>query len=114
MIKPLAYSFNSFIKHHVNGGIVLMVVAVLAMIVANSPWSDAYLSILDYPVSLQIGSFNLFSHNGEPMSISTFINDALMAIFFFSVGLEIKRETLVVNSQTCVRLYCLLLLHAEV
>jgi len=95
MIKPLAYSFNSFIKHHVNGGIVLMVVAVLAMIVANSPWSDAYLSILDYPVSLQIGSFNLFSHNGEPMSISTFINDALMAIFFFSVGLEIKRETLV-------------------
>ena len=95
MIKPLAYSFNSFIKHHVNGGIVLMVVAVLAMIVANSPWSDTYLSILDYPVSLQIGSFNLFSHNGEPMSISTFINDALMAIFFFSVGLEIKRETLV-------------------
>jgi NhaA family Na+:H+ antiporter len=95
MIKPLAYSFNSFIKHHVNGGIVLMVVAVLAMIVANSPWSDAYLSILDYPVSLQIGSFNLFSHNGEPMSISTFINDALMAIFFFSVGLEIKREALV-------------------
>ena len=95
MIKPLAYSFNSFIKHHVNGGIVLMVVAVLAMIVANSPWSGAYLSIMDYPVSLQIGSFNLFSHNGEPMSISTFINDALMAIFFFSVGLEIKRETLV-------------------
>ena len=65
MIKPLAYSFNSFIKHHVNGGIVLMVVAVLAMIVANSPWSDAYLSILDYPVSLQIGSFQSLQSQTE-------------------------------------------------
>lgn len=94
-IKPVAYSFNSFLKHHVNGGMVLMVVAVLAMVVANSPLSDSYLSLLNYPVSLQIGEFNLFSHHGEPMSLLTFINDALMAIFFFSVGLEIKREVLV-------------------
>ncbi|BEG98696.1 Na+/H+ antiporter NhaA [Bacteroides sedimenti] len=94
-IKPIAYSFNSFLKQNVNGGMVLMVVAVLAMIIANSPISDAYLSVLDYPVSFQVGDFNLFSHHGEPMTLLAFINDALMAVFFFSVGLEIKREVLV-------------------
>lgn len=94
-IKPSAYSFQSFLKYHVNGGMLLMIVALLAMIVANSPLSDEYLSLWNYTVSLQIGDFNLFSHHGEPMTLMTFINDALMAIFFFSVGLEIKREVLV-------------------
>ena len=94
-IKPFAYSFENFLKHYVNGGMLLMVVALLAMVVANSPLSDAYTSFWNYPVSLQIGDFNLFSHHGEPMTLMAFINDALMAIFFFSVGLEIKRETLV-------------------
>lgn len=89
------YSFLSFLKHHINGGMLLMVVALMAMIMANSPFSDFYFSLWDYPVSLQIGDFNLFSHNGEPMTLLAFINDALMAIFFLSVGLEIKREVLV-------------------
>jgi NhaA family Na+:H+ antiporter len=94
-IKPFAYSFESFLKHYVNGGMLLMIVALLAMVVANSPLSEAYSSFWNYPVSLQIGDFNLFSHHGVPMTLMAFINDALMAIFFFSVGLEIKRETLV-------------------
>lgn len=72
-----------------------MVVAVLAMVIANSPWAEAYHAFWSKPVSLQIGSFNLFSHHGAPLSLMAFINDALMAIFFFSVGLEIKREILV-------------------
>lgn len=88
-------SFLSFVKHHVNGGMLLMIVAVLAMVVANSPLSETYLALWNYPVSLQIGDFNLFSHHGEPLTLMAFINDALMAVFFFSVGLEIKREILV-------------------
>jgi len=94
--KKLAdYSYLSFLKHHVNGGMLLMIVAIIAIILANSALSDAYFSIWKYPVSLQIGNFNLFSHHGESMTLLTFINDALMAVFFFSVGLEIKREMLV-------------------
>ena len=95
IMKTFDYSFLSFLKHRVNGGMVLMIVAVLAMVVANSPWADAYHAFWSHPVSLQVGSFNLFSHHGEPLTLMAFINDALMAIFFFSVGLEIKREVLV-------------------
>ena len=95
IMKTFDYSFLSFLKHRVNGGMVLMIVAVLAMVVANSPWADAYHAFWSHPVSLQVGSFNLFSHHGEPLTLMAFINDALMAVFFSSVGLEIKREVLV-------------------
>lgn len=95
IMKTFDYSFLSFLKHRVNGGMVLMIVAVLAMVVANSPWADAYHAFWSHPVSLQVGRFNLFSHHGEPLTLMAFINDALMAVFFFSVGLEIKREVLV-------------------
>lgn len=73
----------------------LIVFSVLAMIMANSRWSSYYLGFLDYPVSLIFGNFNLLSHHGEPLSMAAFINDCLMALFFFHVGLEIKREILV-------------------
>ena len=95
MLKTFDYAFLSFLKHRVNGGMVLMVVALLAMIVANSPWAEAYHAFWSHPVALQVGGFNLFSHHGEPLTLMAFINDALMAVFFFSVGLEIKREVLV-------------------
>lgn len=73
----------------------LMFVAVLAMVVANSPWSSYYLEFLDYPISLKFADFNILSHHGKPLTIAAFINDCLMAVFFFHVGLEIKREVLV-------------------
>lgn len=95
IIGRLNYSLLSFLKHRINGGVLLMIVAVLAMVVANSPWSEYYLTMWDYPVILQIGDFNLFSVNGEPLTLMEFINNALMVLFFFSVGLEIKRELLV-------------------
>ena len=95
ILKTFDYAFLSFLKHRVNGGMVLMIVAVLAMVIANSPWAEAYHAFWSHPVSLQVGGFNLFSHHGEPLTLMAFINDALMAVFFFSVGLEIKREVLV-------------------
>ena len=72
---------------------VLIVCTVLALICANMPVvKDWYFSLWQHNVSVSIGNFNLFSHNGHPMTLMAVINDFLMAIFFLSVGLEIKRE----------------------
>ncbi len=94
--RGVFYTARQAIKHHASGGNVLIFVTVLAMIVANIPaLSGPYFNFWNQEVRLQIGDFNLFSHSGHAMTMLQFINDALMAIFFFSIGLEIKREVLV-------------------
>lgn len=90
-----SFSFQRAAHFHINGGILLMGIVMLTMIVANSPWSQEYTALWNKEIYLQIGDFNLFNHHGHPMTLMTFINDVLMTIFFFSVGLEIKREILV-------------------
>lgn len=83
------------IHNHTNGGTVLMAATALALLVVNLPFlHDFYNSLWTHEIALQVGAFNLFSHHGHPMSIMAFINDGLMAVFFFAVGLEIKREVL--------------------
>lgn len=94
-LSGLNFSFQRAFRYHVNGGILLMFIVVIAMILANSPWGDFYTSFWKQEVHLQIGDFDLFRHDGHPMTLLNFINDALMTIFFFTVGLEIKREVLV-------------------
>ena len=90
------YSFMSKFKKYVSSSVVLIVCTVLALIFANVPaLKDWYFSLWQNEVNISIGNFNFFSHNGHPMSVMAVINDFLMAIFFLSVGLEIKREILV-------------------
>ena len=72
-----------------------MGIVLLALIVANSPLGPAYTEFWTQKVYLQIGDFNVFNHHGDAMTLMTFINDVLMTVFFFSVGLEIKREVMV-------------------
>lgn len=87
------FSFLSKHKLHVSSSMVLIVCTVLALFCANIPVvKDWYFSLWQHNVSVSIGNFNLFSHNGHPMTLMAVINDFLMAIFFLSVGLEIKRE----------------------
>ena len=87
------YSFLSMIKKYVNSSVILIGFTVLALILANcSLTSGWYTDIWTSPVSFSVGNFNLFSHSGHTMSLMEVINDFLMAIFFLSVGLEIKRE----------------------
>jgi len=77
---------QSFLSKEAISGIILMFSAVLAMILANSPWSTWYDLLLDIPVVVAIGTFEI----AKPLLL--WINDGLMALFFFLVGLELKRE----------------------
>jgi NhaA family Na+:H+ antiporter len=67
-------------------GLLLLAATVVALIWANSPWKDAYSTLLSHHVSLSAGPIDLH------IDVQEFVNDALMAVFFFVVGLEIKRE----------------------
>ena len=87
--------FQRIVKFQVSGGILLMIAALAAIVVANSPLSAWYQSLWNHHISLELGEFNLFSHGGHAITLKDFINDALMAVFFFAVGLEIKREIMV-------------------
>lgn len=90
------YAARQAISRHATGGNILILTTLAALIVANIPAiNQHYFEFWNQEVRLQIGSFNLFSHDGHPMTLLAFINDALMAVFFFSIGLEIKREILV-------------------
>ena len=89
------YSFKSMLKKYVSASMLLIVAAVLAIVCANSGAKEWYFGLWQNVVSVSIGDFNLFSHNGHDMTLSQVINDFLMALFFLSVGLEIKRELLV-------------------
>jgi Na+:H+ antiporter, NhaA family len=80
---------ESFIRTESAGGIVLVVAAVVAFGWANSPWREAYFALKDFPLSIEAGNFVLEKH------LVHWVNDLLMALFFFLVGLEIKRELLV-------------------
>ena len=79
---------QEFIKMETSGGVVLMIAAIFAMIIANTPLSANYDLILGTYIKVGIGNFEI----AKPAIL--WINDGLMAIFFFLVGLEIKREVL--------------------
>jgi len=83
IVNPL----NKFIKMEAFSGILLIIVTVIALILANSPWSGAYFGLFQKKLTFGLADFELSK------ALILWINDGLMAVFFFLVGLEIKRET---------------------
>ncbi len=87
--NKIATPFEHFIHAQTTTGMILMFMTLLALILANTPLTEGYVHFFHMKVDLTVGSWQL-SH-----SIHHWINDGLMAIFFFLIGLEIKREVLV-------------------
>lgn len=82
--------FRRFGRLEAAGGILLLICTVAALCIANSAWSDAYFDLLHHT---KVGF--VFGEWSFKLSLGHWINDALMAVFFFLVGLEIKREFLI-------------------
>ena len=88
MVSAIGPLLRDFLQKESAGGIVLIFAAALALAVANSPLAGSYVDFLNIPIVAAIGSFVI----DKPMLL--WINDGLMAVFFFLVGLEVKREVL--------------------
>jgi NhaA family Na+:H+ antiporter len=85
----LLRAFQEFARLEAAGGVVLLTAAVAALVWANSPWAQSYDALWNTPVVIGLGGLGL----AKPLVL--WVNDGLMAVFFFVVGLEIKREVLV-------------------
>ncbi|TNG02186.1 MAG: Na+/H+ antiporter NhaA [Gammaproteobacteria bacterium] len=85
-LQRIATPFEEFLHRQTTTGVLLISCAVIALIIANSPLLGAYDKVLHMKVGLTVGSWSI-KH-----SVHHWINDGLMAIFFFVIGLEIKRE----------------------
>jgi NhaA family Na+:H+ antiporter len=87
-LAPFIAPMQAFINNSASSGIVLMFATVVALVLANSPLAKTYDDLLHTYIGISVGPFQL------KYSLQHWINDGLMAVFFFLVGLEIKRELL--------------------
>src|SRR5687768_1224349 len=87
-IGSLVRPFQEFAARETSGGILLLACTVTALVWANSPWAQHYTALWHTPLTVGLGSFGL------SRELHFWVNDALMAVFFFVVGLEIKRQLL--------------------
>ena len=85
-IDEVIDALKRFMHIEASSGIVLIVVTFAALVLANSPLSERFLALWKTPVGFRVGSFQMFH------SLQHWINDGLMAVFFFVIGLEVKRE----------------------
>lgn len=84
MVQPL----QRLLDHEAAGGVVMLVAALVAVVWANSPWSQSYVDLWATPLRVELGDLLHLDH----LSLQAWVNDALMTVFFLLVGLEIKRE----------------------
>lgn len=87
-LSPITSVLRRFMKLESASGILMLTAAIIAMLAANSPLADLYSELLDITVAVQVGALLI----SKPLLL--WVNDGLMAVFFFLIGLEIKREVM--------------------
>ena len=87
-IEKLLAPVSKFIHQDTSSGLIMVAFMIIALVWANSPWVDAYDHFLHIPLTFGFGPWTITN------SLSHWVNDGLMTVFFFLVGLEIKREFL--------------------
>ena len=92
LAKTIGRPVMRFLGIEASSGILLVFAALVALIWANSPWSDSYNEFWGTEVTISLGDSISLEHHGHPLTLGQFVNDVLMVLFFFVVGLEIKRE----------------------
>ena len=88
-VERIVRPFQDFANKQSSGGILLIIATAVALVWANSPWAESYVALWHTKLSVGVGDFSISK------DLTHWINDGLMAVFFFVVGLEIKREVLV-------------------
>ena len=88
-VERIVRPFQDFAHKQSSGGILLIVATAVALVWANSPWGDSYAALWHTKLTVGVGDLSISK------DLTHWINDGLMAVFFFVVGLEIKREVLV-------------------
>ena len=84
MVQPA----QRVLQHEAAGGLVMLAAALAAIVWANSPWSQSYFDVWSTPLRIELGELIHLDH----LTLQAWVNDALMAVFFLLVGVEIKRE----------------------
>jgi NhaA family Na+:H+ antiporter len=87
-LSPIMSAVRGFMKLKSASGILMLTAAIIAMLAANSPLAGLYSELLDITVAVQVGALSI----SKPLLL--WVNDGLMAVFFFLIGLEIKREVM--------------------
>jgi NhaA family Na+:H+ antiporter len=88
-VERIVRPFQEFAERQSSGGVLLIIATVVALVWANSPWGESYVSLWSSELTVGLGDLSLSK------DLTLWINDGLMAVFFLVVGLEIKREILV-------------------
>jgi NhaA family Na+:H+ antiporter len=87
-LSPITSAVRGFMKLESANGTLMLIAAIIAMLAANSPLAGLYSELLDITVAVQVGAMSI----SKPLLL--WVNDGLMAVFFFLIGLEIKREVM--------------------